>query len=108
MYYYTIRHAPFLPVRGMALFPFILLKYREDLTNIRIIRHEKIHIIQQLEMLVIPFYIFYLLHYALNRLKGQAHHEAYMSICFEKEAYDNDKDDKYIRNRKWWGFLKYL
>ena len=103
-----IRHASFIPARGMALFPFILVKHAQDVTDSRLIRHEYIHIWQQLELLIIPFYILYLLNYIWNRLKGQDHHQAYLNICFEKEAFINDGDEYYLKKRRFWGFLKYI
>jgi hypothetical protein len=39
---------------AMALFPFILLNRRKKITDV-LINHERIHLMQQLEMLVIPF-----------------------------------------------------
>jgi hypothetical protein len=103
-----IRHASFIPARGMALFPFILVKYPQDLTDARLIRHEYIHIWQQIELLVIPFYALYLLNYLWNRARGQGHHQAYFNICFEKEAFSNDGDERYLRKRRMWAFLKYI
>src|SRR4028118_1616984 len=103
-----IRHLSFIPARGMALFPFILIKYREDMKNKRLIRHELIHIKQQLELLVLPFYFLYLLNYVWNRLKGRGHNSAYLNICFEREAYDNDANENYLNIRKWGSFIKYL
>lgn len=103
-----IRHASFIPAKGMALFPFILVKYPQDLTNARLIRHEYIHIWQQVELFIVPFYILYLLNYLWNRLKGQNHDEAYFNICFEKEAYMNDHNESYLQERRFWGFMRYL
>ena len=45
---------------GITIFPFIFLKYKVLKHNEVIINHEKIHLRQQLEMLVIPFYFFYM------------------------------------------------
>jgi hypothetical protein len=103
-----IRHAAFIPARGMALFPFILVKYPQDLTNARLIRHEYIHIWQQIELLIIPFYLLYLLNYFWNRIKGLGHHEAYLNIYFEKEAFMNDDDEEYLLKRRLWSSFKYI
>jgi hypothetical protein len=106
--FWLIKHVSFLPARGMALFPFVLIKYPEDITNQRLIRHELIHIRQQVELMVIPFYVFYLTNYLWNRLKGQSHQQAYLNICFEREAYENDKYIDYLKYRRIWSFLNYL
>jgi hypothetical protein len=102
-----IRYFAALPARGMALFPFILIKNRRDLTNARLLNHERIHIRQQLELLVIPFYVWYLINYAWNRLKGQDHFTAYWNICFEREAFANENDFGYLKRRRLWAFLRY-
>lgn len=95
-------------ISGITLFPFILLKKTEDRENDTLINHEKIHFYQQMELLVIPFYIWYLSEYYLKYLKYKNHEQAYRNISFEKEAYENDQDPDYLRKRKFWNFLKYL
>lgn len=92
----------------MALFPFILIKRRQDFLNPQLVRHEKIHIKQQLELLVLPFYVIYLLNYFINLVIYFNHHKAYRNIIFEKEAYQKDKDAGYLSERKSWAFMKYL
>lgn len=103
-----ILHMPSLPARGMALFPFILIKDKSDAANQRLLNHERIHLRQQLEMLVLPFYVFYLGEYAWHRLRGLPHKAAYFAISFEKEAYDREYDFGYLRRRAFWGFWPYL
>jgi len=46
-----------LPYTGMALFPFILIKKKDLPVGDVLINHERIHLQQQLELLLIPFYI---------------------------------------------------
>ena len=43
--------------RGLTVFPFVLIKYRFDSENKVLVNHEKIHIRQQLELLVLPFFL---------------------------------------------------
>ena len=50
-------------------------------------------------MLIIPFYICYLI--AIYR-------KSYFNISFEKEAYANENDPNYLKNRKPFAFLKYI
>jgi hypothetical protein len=94
--------------RGMALFPFILIKHRRDLTNITLLNHERIHIRQQLELLVIPFYLIYGINYLYNLIQQSSHETAYRNIIFEKEAYDHEGDVGYLKKRKLFSFLNYL
>lgn len=84
-------------IRGLAFFPFIFIADVNDM-NAELINHERIHLRQQLELGVIPFYIWYLI--ALYRV-------GYMQISFEKEAYANELDLGYLKNRKKFSFLKY-
>lgn len=46
---------------GITLFPFIFLKRKDMLENKVLINHEKIHLRQQIELLIVPFYAFYIL-----------------------------------------------
>lgn len=95
-------------VRGMAIYPFIFLKDKSLKENPVIINHEKIHLRQQLEMLVLPFYIWYLLEFLIRLIQYKNANAAYLNICFEKEAYANEGDSDYLKNRKFWAFLKFL
>lgn len=73
--------------RGLAVFPFVLVKYREDKTNVNFINHEKIHLRQQLELLIIPVFVWYLLEYCVRLVQYKSANLAYKSISFEREAY---------------------
>lgn len=95
-----------LPVDGMALYPFIILRSKGGVHFQRLLNHERIHLRQQAELLIIPFYIWYLMAYLFNRLKGMSHGTAYRSIIFEREAYKHDADPAYLANRPRWAFLR--
>ena len=92
----------------MALFPFILVRDKELRLDKRLINHEKIHLRQQLELLVFPFYLWYLVEYFIRLIQYKNAHQAYINISFEREAYENDEDLAYLKNRKWFGFLRYV
>ena len=95
-----------LPVAGMALFPFILFKRKDFSLSKSLINHERIHLQQQLELLIFPFYIWYLTEYLIHRMTGKKHQQAYRSISFEKEAYQNENDMNYLITRKRWAYLR--
>lgn len=95
-------------ISGITLFPFIFIQRKEDRNNKILLNHEKIHIRQQMELLIIPFYIWYLSEYYLKYLKYKNPHLAYRNISFEREAYDNDQNLDYLKNRKFWSFISYL
>lgn len=98
--------AAWLPVSGMALFPFILLRQKDLSLSPTLMNHERIHLQQQLELLIFPFYIWYMIEYFFFRMKGKNHNVAYRSISFEKEAYQNENDMNYLKNRKRWAYLR--
>jgi hypothetical protein len=92
---------------AIAIYPFILLKSKDLLSNVYIINHEKIHLRQQLELLILPFYLIYFIEYLIGRIGGKNHFDAYMNISFEKEAFTNEKNLNYLKERKFFDFVKY-
>jgi hypothetical protein len=58
-------------------------------------------------MLVLPFFIIYLTEFLLGYFKYKNWHLAYRNISFEREAYANEKDLCYLKQRSFWRFLKY-
>lgn len=76
-----------LKAQGVAIFPFIFISHKEPDCPEWLIRHEKVHIRQQLQWLFIPFFVVYGFDYLKGRIKGMNHNDAYMDIRFEKEAY---------------------
>ncbi len=92
----------------MALFPFVLIRKKELFEDRIFLNHERIHLRQQIELLVIPFYIFYGLNYIFNRFKYKRHDTAYRNICFEREAYQNESNLQYLKERKILNWVKYI
>lgn len=87
----------------------------------RTVNHEHIHVKQQIELLFVGMWILYGISYLYNRIKlvagkelpvqtgySSAHMKAYHNIIFEREAYDNDNNLKYINNRKSFAWLAYI
>ena len=110
-----IKHAPrffkwFLAdwASGIALFPFVLLKNKEDIQDEKLMNHECIHIRQQLEMLVIIFYLWYGMEYLVRWIITGSRFEAYKNISFEREAYALQHDKNYLKNRPFWAHLRWL
>lgn len=102
---FFIIHLPAMRANGMALFPFLLVKYKSP--SKVLINHECIHFKQQIELLILPFYIWYVFEYLIHRISGKTRNQAYRNISFEKEAYENDDDLQYLKKRKLWAFWKY-
>lgn len=93
---------------GLTLFPFIFLKRKDLKHNAELINHEKIHLKQQKELLVIFFYAFYGIEWFFKFLKYKNSFLAYKNLSFEREAYLNENNLYYLENRKFWTFLNYL
>ena len=98
----------FVPYSAMAVYPFILVKKEEMKRNVILIHHEKIHHRQQLELLIVPFYLLYLFNYLYNLLRYRNQYKAYREIIFEREAFQMDNDLDYLNRRKMFAFVKFL
>lgn len=94
--------------RGLAVFPFVVVKYSVDKENPLFVNHERIHLRQQLELLVIPFFLWYFLEFLLRLVQYRNMNLAYRNISFEREAYANKKDLDYLKQSSFWTFLKYI
>lgn len=81
---------------GITIYPFIFLK-RKHSTDAIYINHERIHLRQQKELLIIPFFICYLLNWFINLLIYRNSDKAYSNIIFEREAYQNEKNLDYLK-----------
>ena len=101
-----IKGIPFRKIQGITLFPFIIVRPKKP--NKILLNHERIHIRQQLELLVIPFYIWYLSEWLYHYIKCGHGWQAYRRISFEQEAYDNEHDFDYLKKRKLWSFFQFV
>ena len=97
-----------IPFKGFAainLFGVLFVRKNAKLSA-RTANHECIHTAQMKETLYIFFYVWYVLEWATRLfMKGNA----YRNISFEREAYGNQGNGTYLRDRKryaWVGYLK--
>lgn len=90
---------------AIALWPFIFIRDEGDETTIN---HEKIHLRQQAEMLVIGFYLFYAFFWVKSFLKHRDKARAYYDIPFEKEAYAAQDNTEYLSERRFFEWINYL
>ncbi len=93
---------------GIALWPFVILRKKELKKDLRILNHERIHLRQQAELLIVFFYLWYILEFFVRWFQYKNRHTAYRNISFEREAYANEKDFGYCNKNSFWSFLKYL
>lgn len=95
---------PFGHFLAINLFGFLFVKKgKMDKVSDKVINHESIHSAQMKEMLWLFFYLWYVIEWFIRLFqKG----DAYRSISFEREAYDNEKDMEYLKNRKHYAWFK--
>ena len=93
---------------GITIFPFMFLKSKALKGNAVLINHEKIHLRQQIELLIIPFYIIYMVEFFIRLLQYKKWHLAYSNISFEREAYKNEKNLNYLKSRSFYNVLNYI
>jgi hypothetical protein len=93
---------------GITIFPFVFLKNKLMKADVVLINHERIHLKQQLELLVLPFFLFYGLEFLVRLFQYKSWYLAYKQISFEREAYTNEKDLNYLKSRPFWNFINYF
>lgn len=93
---------------AITIFPFIFLRKTNLKFDNTLLNHERIHIVQAFELLVVPFYVWYLLEFFIRYIVYRNFDKAYRNISFEREAYSKQADNYYLKNRKVWSFWKYL
>ena len=94
--------------RGITLFPFILVFSESEKQNGVLLNHEKIHIRQQLELLIFPFYFIYGIEFMVLLIMKSNWNKAYRAISFEKEAYINEKNLNYLYGRRFYQNFSYF
>lgn len=65
--------------------------------------HEKIHSAQIKELLYIVFYVCYIVEWLFRFIQYRNAMKAYYNISFEREAYNNDSNLNYLKQRKCFG-----
>ena len=87
----------FIDIWAITLYPFIICKGEMDEQTLN---HDKIHLAQQRELWLVGFYLLYAFYWLRARLLGMSSHDAYMAIPFEVEAYAQQHDMDYLKNRE--------
>lgn len=93
---------------GITIFPFVILKTKNLKQDLVIINHEKIHLRQQIELLILPFFIIYVFEFLIRLIQYRKWNLAYRNISFEREAYANEKDLDYLKSRSFLKFKSYF
>jgi len=93
--------------RGLTIFPFVFMRNQIDKRDLVFLNHEKIHLRQQLELLIVPFFVWYGVEFLYHFLLLKNKSKAYRAISFEKEAYEHQDDLNYLKRKKIYSFLRY-
>lgn len=94
-------------VVALAIFPLIIVR-KGVIPSKKMIRHEKLHHLQQLELTPLLFILWYFIEYLIKYIKYKDWNLAYENISFEREAYENESNPYYFNERKPYSFIKYL
>lgn len=96
-------------IGAMTIWPVIFVHDREFfLKNKSMVNHEEIHLRQQAEMLVLPFFLVYVFFFFWALIRYGNGPKAYRQIPFEQEAYDRENDLYYLNKRADWAWWKYI
>ena len=98
------RHFPPKGFYAITLFPFVF--YNGEAMTERDIRHETVHLWQQVALLVLPFYVLYFLFWIINLIRFRNSQRAYMNIPFERSAYCLETQTGAKRMAMAWGWIK--
>ena len=96
---------PFKGFSALTIWPIIFC--RRELHDMDI-THETIHCEQQLEMLILPFFLWYVVEWLIRLILYRNFYEAYRNISFEQEAYLNQNQMWYPEERSHFTWIKYL
>lgn len=100
---------PFKGFKAMNLFGILFVRndIKTPLSKVDI-NHESIHSEQYKEMFWLPFLIWYGIEWLFKLFIYGDSRKAYRNISFEREAYANEKDLNYLKNRKKYNWLSLL
>lgn len=93
---------------GMTLWPFVLLRESRLKEDAVLINHERIHLRQQIQMLILPFYLWYGIEFLIRLAILRNKKKAYRALAMEREAYAHESDPNYLKTFRFWAFLRYF
>ena len=97
-----------IPFKGFAAINLfgILFVRNGVVVSERLLNHERIHTAQMREMVYVFFYIWYVIEWSVKLFKyGKM---SYYHISFEREAYENEFDFKYLSGRRCFAWAKFI
>lgn len=96
-------------ITGITIFPLIILhgSLRGTQEAAVTVNHERIHVRQQIELLLVFFAVWYAASFVAGLVRGRGRYGAYRNIIFEREAFDRMYEMDYLKRRRPFGFMKY-
>lgn len=99
---------PFGHFRAINLFGVVFAKHKFGRMDSISLNHEHIHTLQQVEMLFVFFYIWYVVEWVAKYMKYRNWTRAYYNVSFEREAYRREHDLDYVNSRRHFAWAKFL
>ena len=99
------KYIPFGSFVAINLCGLVFAKSKYGKLTERVRNHERIHSLQQREMLVIPFFVLYCIEWLVWLAVYRNWKKAYRNISFEREAYAKERDLNYCSKRKPFAWL---
>jgi len=93
--------------KALTLWPLLFVRKNANFSPVDE-RHEEIHGRQQLELLIVLFYVLYGIFYLICLIRYRNHKEAYRNNPFEAEAYLNERKTTYLEKRHLYDWVKYI
>jgi len=90
---------------AFVVYPFIVASKTEK-ENVVLLNHEKIHLKQQRELWVLPFFILYFGNSVWLMIRYFSLKKAHTMNIFEAEAFTYEKDQGYLKLRKLFAWKK--
>lgn len=101
----------YLPAKGYAAINICGLVFaRKEYCPLKdhIRNHEAIHTAQMRDLLFLFFYLWYGIEWVIRLIQYRNTKKAYYNISFEREAYRNQYNSEYLKQKKYFSFTKYL
>lgn len=101
------KYIPFKGFYAINLFGtyFIRKEYKGENIPESTLNHEAIHTAQMKEMGYVFFYVWYFIEWLIRLVINGVY--AYYKLSFEQEAYNNENNYDYLKNRKPYNWFKY-
>lgn len=102
-----VKNTKFFPqgYKAITIGPFAITKPHTILNPVDL-QHEDIHWAQEKEMLILPFFLWYVIEFLIRLIIYRDWDKAYKNILFEREAYTHQEDPDYIKIRKHYAWIR--